>query len=87
MLNKKRNLEKEIQTILKTIQLLENEVEHMKKSIGDDCTHAYQCPYTWEHDDGYGRQSLIKGKSCSTCEAIDLWNDGIWVALEDLVRS
>ncbi len=37
------------------------------------CTHSKTEMYTWEHDDGYGRQSLRQGRRCVACGAVDRW--------------
>lgn len=39
------------------------------------CDHPseYVREYRWEHDNGYGRQTIINGKRCSICSAIKHW--------------
>ena len=40
------------------------------------CTHSETEPYTWLHDGGYGRETIISGKWCMLCMARDPRGDG-----------
>lgn len=41
------------------------------------CTHpkSHRRDYTWEHDNGYGRQKLIIGEQCNLCFAKRSWKN------------
>jgi len=78
--------EKQIAAKTEKIRKLYQEINDIKGKMGK-CTHAFYHPYSWEHDNGYGRQSMHKGRRCSTCGAVDLWNDGGWVTQEDIRRG
>lgn len=47
------------------------------KAIG--CDHPKTEDYIWEHDNGYGRQSMTKGKRCTYCWFVDFWNRGNFI--------
>jgi hypothetical protein len=61
-------------------------VEELKNRLATGCPHPKEHvkPYQWEHDNGYGRQSMVDGKHCSICGAIDSWGRGMFTALKDL---
>lgn len=47
--------------------------------ITEGCLHPDPEPYQWEHDDGYGRQTMITGRRCRFCGAKKPWRDmGSW---------
>lgn len=39
------------------------------------CTHKYREDYKWEHDNGYGRQTMITGERCLSCDARNAWKE------------
>lgn len=47
-------------------------VERLRQLLACGCAHPekYQAEYRWEHDNGYGRQTMIMGKRCSLCRAV-----------------
>ena len=54
------------------------------------CTHpkAFLSDYTWEHDNGYGRQSQVVGELCGFCSAKKSWkNMGTWTTAEQQRRN
>lgn len=51
-------------------------------SVG--CLHEQQGPHRWEHDNGYGRQSINEGMRCSLCGFIDFYKRNTWVNPKDL---
>ncbi len=49
------------------------------------CTHptAYRAEFTWEHDNGYGRQSRVTGERCNLCGQQKRWKSmSSWQAAE-----
>jgi hypothetical protein len=45
----------------------------LRKQLGDNCSHSWTEEYTWEHDDGYGRQKQMKKLVCKLCDKENLW--------------
>lgn len=63
------------------IQYLNRELEHVRRRLARTCTHPEELhvPFSWEHDDGYGRQTLVEGVRCSLCGARKHWrNSSYW---------
>lgn len=62
------------------------QAEAVRQEIAKVCWHPekYVEPYSWEHDNGYGRQHKIEGKRCRICYRLDLWNRNQWVSREEL---
>lgn len=48
------------------------------------CDHTLTEPYSWEHDNGYGRQTDICGNRCVYCRAEDVWGRGNFVNRREL---
>lgn len=46
-----------------------------RKQLGDSCTHPdeHVTTYTWEHDNGYGRQTKMQGLMCQLCMKRKSW--------------
>lgn len=42
-------------------------VETLRAELGAECTHPNPLDYFYEHDDGYGRQTKLKGLLCPLC--------------------
>ncbi len=40
------------------------------------CTHKYTEEYSWEHDNGYGRQKMLHGLRCKLCRKVQHWGSG-----------
>lgn len=57
------------------ISQLYTEVSALVASLQGICDHAKTEDYRWEHDNGYGRQSMNAGKRCVFCGWISLWNN------------
>lgn len=57
-----------------------NEYQSYRKFLAQTCEHPPEVivGYRWEHDNGYGRQTMIDGKGCSICLAKDHWNRGVF---------
>lgn len=64
---------------------LHREGERLRQVLLDSkiCDHSLVDNYEWEHDNGYGRQTMIKGKRCSYCWFIDLWDRGNFIDPKD----
>lgn len=59
-------------------------LERFRKSLAQSCDHPadFVVDFEWEHDNGYGRQHMRRGKLCQICFKQDRWNDGRWYARE-----
>jgi hypothetical protein len=57
-----------------------NKWQKYREKLALVCEHPSDMvvDYTWEHDDGYGRQTMITGKQCVVCFAKDHWNRGMF---------
>lgn len=57
---------------------LSRKVEKMRRKLAERCEHPSEFvkDYSWEHDNGYGRQTKMTGKWCHLCYGKDLWNSG-----------
>lgn len=43
------------------------------------CSHPLREPFEWEHDNGYGRQSMNDGERCLVCGKQNRWpGSGSW---------
>ena len=51
----------------------EGRVRILRVAVGDKCSHLIQEDFRWEHDDGYGRQSMHTGKHCVICDKKNRW--------------
>ena len=58
------------------IDKLYGEITNFQVQLRTICDHQNPEVYQWEHDNGYGRQSWIKGKRCVHCGFIDAWSNG-----------
>jgi hypothetical protein len=60
-------------------------IQFLQQKLTKRCTHKYTAPYRWEHDNGYGRQHMIIGERCVSCDKRRPWSgSGAWYALEEL---
>lgn len=59
------------------------EAETLRNLLKDGCAHPAEFveEYKWEHDNGYGRQTMITGKRCKLCFATNNWGSKHWVPL------
>lgn len=48
----------------------------LENALKGVCDHSSSKEYRWEHDNGYGRQTMISGRICVYCRAIDPWGRG-----------
>lgn len=71
----KQTQQKLLRTREKIKQLYELSSALVQKLQGT-CDHSLVAPWDWEHDNGYGRQSMIKGQRCLYCGWVDWWNRG-----------
>lgn len=56
-------------------------IERLRKQLGKDCRHPveHRHDFQWEHDNGYGRQTMITGVYCRLCKAEQHWKGhGLW---------
>jgi len=51
--------------------------------LAKDCKHLRTEEYRWEHDNGYGRQSMQSGTICKICYKVDLWNSGRFLSSDE----
>jgi hypothetical protein len=58
-------------------------------AVKKSCKHpiAFIREFTWEHDNGYGRQKRLTGKECSLCRCRNYWDSQHWSRPEDYQRS
>jgi hypothetical protein len=56
------------------ISQLYTEASAIKELLQGVCDHAKTEDYRWEHDNGYGRQSMTTGKRCVFCGWIKLYS-------------
>ena len=64
--------------------LLSVKIAGLRNKLREICDHSDTEPYEWEHDNGYGRQTMIIGKRCVHCWFVDLWNRGNFVDPKDI---
>jgi len=65
------------------LKALEEEIKETRKALRPVCVHppGHREEFTWEHDDGYGRQSQVTGEVCKLCgmkrrfTSSSFWND------------
>lgn len=56
-------------------------IDLLRARLHGKCTHTAQETYQWEHDNGYGKQSMNTGLRCILCRAtrpytyMGAWND------------
>lgn len=55
-------------------------VEEQRKMLAADCQHPTEFvqDYEWEHDNGYGQQTMHTGLSCTICRKVNRWKQGLW---------
>jgi hypothetical protein len=59
-----------------------------EERIRPACTHPNPTTWTWEHDNGYGKQSKVEGQRCGLCGAIKHWaSSSLWLTREDQVKE
>jgi hypothetical protein len=53
----------------KKIKNLQIARETLRKFMARNCKHPYHevTEFAWEHDDGYGRQTMLSGLKCGIC--------------------
>jgi hypothetical protein len=59
--------------------------ETIRAELAKTCEHpsSVVTDFTWEHDNGYGRQSMVTGQRCTVCRAEKRWkNHGSWTTEE-----
>lgn len=54
-------------------------IEKLREGLKGRCDHPKTEVYRWEHDNGYGRQTMINGRRCWYCLYVDLWNRGSFI--------
>lgn len=52
---------------------IDAEIEAARKELGKACSHSETEAFRWEHDDGYGRQSMCNGLRCLICGRENRW--------------
>jgi hypothetical protein len=74
-----KSLQSNLKNVRERIAKLSSDEWLLKEALKGVCDHSETTTYTWEHDNGYGRQSKMKGKRCVFCGWLDLWADGRFV--------
>ncbi len=69
-----REQQEHLKELLKMRVRITFEIENLRASLRQACDHSETEPYMWEHDNGYGRQTLVIGKRCVYCLFVDLWD-------------
>jgi hypothetical protein len=65
------------------------EAEEIRKRLSEGCNHPEQFveDWQWEHDNGYGRQTMVNGKMCKLCRARKHWTHSAhWMTEEEYYR-
>lgn len=72
--------------LLEARATLEREIAKARAKLAKACTHPeeFVTNYRWEHDNGYGRQSMHTGRICGICLKRDPWVTGNFYAAEQL---
>ena len=75
--------EEELLNLIKNMQLMTasyvERINKLRAEIAAKCSHSTTMSYTWEHDDGYGRQKMCEGRRCILCLKISYWEPyNIW---------
>lgn len=73
----------------KRIARINDRLELMRKQLAVDCKHPSSAVYEfdWEHDNGYGRQTMMKGERCLICRAEKRWKSStLWTTEEERKR-
>lgn len=52
------------------------EADILVQALQGICDHSQTADYTWEHDNGFGRQNPHIGSRCRFCGWVDLWKRG-----------
>lgn len=77
----------ERRTRLKAYEHARDKVRHWavkldaaRSALAKDCDHPmrYVDDYSWEHDNGYGRQTMRTGKLCGICHAVKYYEWSEW---------
>lgn len=69
------------EALLKECIRSSKEFRAYQKNLSKSCDHPdrYVMDWQWEHDNGYGRQTMIDGKRCGICGATKNWvSDTYW---------
>jgi len=81
MTGEEQDLANAIQNYREVLKDARKHLDTARENLCDHCTHpeAYVTTYTWEHDNGYGRQSMIEGLRCELCLKRKPWKTmGSW---------
>lgn len=60
-------------------------IADLRAKLGKSCTHPMesQFDFQWEHDNGYGRQTMVTGVYCKLCLAEKHWKtSSLWTYQE-----
>lgn len=71
--------------LLREEELLAGRILKLRAQLSKNCKHPaeFVTTYRWEHDNGYGRQSMHTGYLCTICRARDPWQDKRFIAEKD----
>ena len=83
------NLQHEIDRLIDSIEKSNFYLQRLRKALVESkrCDHSKVADYPWEHDSGYGKQTIITGKRCLHCLFVDLWGRGHFVDPETFVSN
>lgn len=71
--------QRELLDIRRELRVLNRYANALVEEIALTCTHPTPEPWEWEHDNGYGRQSMVQGEQCSWCRKRRRWKGhGEW---------
>lgn len=67
--------QRKFQRLLDQLEKKQTEVFEFRKQLSENCNHPEEFvqPYTWEHDNGYGRQTKHDGRQCHICWKVNRW--------------
>lgn len=59
---------------------VEKELKEARLVLGNFCSHPkeYVKEYNWEHDNGYGMQTMQQGLHCKLCGRKNPWSTMSW---------
>ena len=75
MTNLEKALVKALEAASKSCSEHAQKIDDLRAALGKKCTHSQTFDFYWEHDNGYGRQTMIKGVECRLCHAQKRWKD------------
>jgi hypothetical protein len=58
---------------VKSMRRWDEKLDALRKKVTLQCQHKRTEDFTWEHDDGYGRQTKCPGKRCLLCLKENRW--------------